>query len=77
MHVRNPQRESYIFTQRQAGRTFTDIVQELGLSPQRIRQIYTDVCRAKRRRYFDTHPGAYWEWVNLPSKERQKFIPEE
>ena len=62
MNAKNPQRAEYIFAERQKGRTYKDIGLELGITHNRVRQVYVYVCREKRQAYFKTHPEEYLEW---------------
>ena len=75
MNIRDRQRDAYIFAEKQKGRTFKDIGQELGISLERVRQVFAHVCRDKRQRYFLTHPEEYEQWRNNPNI--RKFIPPE
>lgn len=77
MNIRDTQRDEYIFAERQKGRTFKDIGQELGITLERVRQVYERCCRDRRQQYFKTHPEAYREWLKAPNKEKLNFIPEE
>lgn len=75
MNVRNPQRDEYIFAERQKGRTFKDIGQELGISLVRVRQVYVKTCREKRQEYFKTHPEEYEQWWEDPNNEKWNAPP--
>lgn len=40
MNVQDRERSTYIFEERKKGRTFADIASELGISRERVRQIF-------------------------------------
>ena len=46
---KNIQRDEYIFSERQKGRTYKDIGQELGISVERVRQVCVQVSRDRRK----------------------------
>ena len=75
MNVINPQRNEYIFAERQKGRTYKDIGLELGITQNRVRQVYVYVCREKRKKYFNTHPEEYLEWHNNPNDKKWNLPP--
>lgn len=75
MNTRNIQRDEYIFAERQKGRTYRDIGQELGISFVRVRQVYMYVCREKRQEYFKTHPEEYWQWWENPKDKKWNQAP--
>lgn len=51
MNIRNTQRDEYIFTERQKGRSYKDIGQEVSISAERVRQVCVQVSRDRRERY--------------------------
>lgn len=75
MNVRDRERDEYIFSERQKGRTFTDIGLELGITGNRVRQIYNRACVDRRRKYFMTHKEEHEKWLQAPYKEQRNFIP--
>lgn len=75
MSNRDPKRDEYIFTERQKGRTYKDIGQELGITQNRVRQVYMHVCRDRRQEYFQTHPEAYQEWWENPNDKKWNSPP--
>lgn len=76
MNVRDNQRDEYIFEERQKGRTYKDIGQELGIGVERVRQVYERACRDKRQAYFRTHREEYRKWLlETPDSEKKNFIP--
>lgn len=75
MRTRDPERAEYIFAQRKTGRTFKDIGLELGITPNRVREIYVYVCRDRRQQYFKTHPGEYEQWHNDPNNKKWDLPP--
>ena len=40
MHIQDRERAMYIYQERKKGRTFASIAPELGITPNRVRQIY-------------------------------------
>jgi DNA-directed RNA polymerase sigma subunit (sigma70/sigma32) len=75
MNERNIQRDEYIFAERQKGRTYRDIGQELGISFVRVRQVYVYVCRERRQEYFKTHPEEYKQWWENPKDKKWNQAP--
>jgi DNA-directed RNA polymerase sigma subunit (sigma70/sigma32) len=75
MNTRNIQRDEYIFAERQKGRTYRDIGQELGISFVRVRQVYVYVCRERRQEYFKTHPEEYMQWRENPKDKKWNQAP--
>ena len=75
MNTRNIQRDEYIFAERQKGRTYRDIGQELGISFVRVRQVYVYVCRERRQEYFKTHPEEYKMWRENPKDKKWNQAP--
>ena len=75
MNVRDRQRDEYIYVQRKKGRTLKDIGQELGVTQERVRQVYVRVCRERRQKYFKTHPEARKEWYENPNDPKWDSLP--
>lgn len=75
MNARNIQREAYIFSERQKGRTYKDIGQELGITQVRVRQVYERVCQRRRQEYFKTHPEEYAQWWENPRDKKWSASP--
>ena len=40
MNIRDRERDMYVYKERKKGRTFTSIAPELGVTPNRVRQVY-------------------------------------
>lgn len=74
---RNWQRDEYVYAQHQKGRTYSDIGQELGITVERVRQLYVRACRERRRKYFQTHPEAREEWSKNPRDKKWDSLPDE
>lgn len=55
MNIRNTQRDEYIFAERQKGRTYKDIGQEVGISAERVRQVCVQFSRDKRKQTEPRH----------------------
>lgn len=49
MNIRDTERDMYVYTERQKGRTYKDLSRELSISPERVRQVYERAYRDKRR----------------------------
>lgn len=74
---RNWQRDEYVYAQHQKGRTYKDIGQELGISMERVRQLYIRACRERRQKYFKMHPEARKEWLENPKDEKWNSLLDE
>lgn len=77
MNTKDPRRDDYVFSQRQLGRTYKSISDELGVTVERVRQIYARACRDRRERYFASHPGQREIWLRSTDPKVINFIPEE
>ena len=77
MNNRDTQRDEFVFAERQKGRTFKDIGQELGITANRVNQIYTRTCNDRRKNYFLTHKEEYRKWLEGTWEEKRNFIPTE
>ena len=75
MNARDRERDEYIFSERQKGRTFKDIGLELGITGNRVRQVYNRACVDRRRAYFRTHKEEYQQWLQGTWEEQRNFIP--
>lgn len=52
MNKRDHKRDLYILTERQKGKTLSEIARALNISPERVRQIYVRTCADQRRPRF-------------------------
>lgn len=73
-NTRDRQRDDYVFYEKRKGRTNKDIADELGLTQERIRQIYYRACRDRREKYFRKHPEARKEWWEDTKTNDVKFL---
>lgn len=83
MKIVDRERSAYIYTERKKGRKFPSIAQELGISPNRVRQIY---CREDWERngpnsdhwqlHFKKHPEDEAPWIAQYERQYNKEKPE-
>lgn len=70
MIIRDRERDVYVYEERKKGRTFTSIASDLGVTSNRVRQIYCRIdweinrekCDSWRRR-FEKHPEDEELWT--------------
>lgn len=74
---RNWKRDEYVYEQHRKDRTYKNISQELGITEERVRQLYVRACRERRQQYFKKHPEARKEWLQNPNDKKWDSLPDE
>ena len=83
MNIRDRERDVYVYEERKKGRTFASIAADLGVTGNRVRQIYRridwEINREKSdgwQRHFKKHPEAEAEWIAKHAHQYNKEKPE-
>ena len=70
MNIRDHERDIYVYEERKKGRTFASIGSDLGVTGNRVRQIYRRIDWEINRencdgwqRHFEKHPEDRAEWI--------------